>query len=55
MRTFTTADLRALANRAALTGNHALAALIYTFADRPGPRTDHLIRTAAAELLEATR
>ena len=53
--TFTTADLRALAYRASMAGDHALASLIHTFADRPGPRTDYLIRTAAADLLEATR
>lgn len=43
--TFTTSDLLALASRASVAGNHALASLINAFADRPGPRTDYLIRT----------
>ena len=51
MSTFSTADILALASRAALRGDHALASLIGRFADRPGPGTDHIIRTVADELL----
>jgi len=55
MPTFSTAAILTLASRAALRGDHALASLLGRFADRPGPGTDYLIRTAAADLLTETR
>ncbi len=51
MKTFTPADIRALASRASMAGDHALASLLWKFSERQGPHTDYLIRTAAAELL----